>query len=451
MKQKLAIIAVFGVVLALVALVGLVRAMQSPDLDVVPRVEPAVVRTVMLESGEHVVTESFHGVIEPIVRLEMGFQVAGRVVSFCGGQTSLLEGTRVNEGEVIAKLDPVRYDRQVEAARARREEATSALASASASAVEATAAIAEANAVLMDARSELERLEQMASASVINNREVERSQLAVTQAEAGLSQARSLEARAEAERVRAERSIASAEAEIAMAQVSVDEAVLKAPRDAIVARVPVEVGEMVPAGATVMTLVDLDRVILKLGVSERRMPDIREGQAVKVRVYALREVESDGVDRGVGLKGRMFDGVVRVVPPIANAQRLFEVEVQIENKEELLKPGMIAEAVITTGERVAVAVPASAAFRSGDEVTAFFVEHGHDLEMGFGGLGVARVHVPATVAKEVRFRPRSIEGSLYLVDGLPGDLEELVVEGQSRLTDGQPVVVLEGAGADAPP
>ena len=438
MKQKLLIIAVFGVVLALVALVGLVRAMQSPDLDVVPRVEPTVVRTMVLEPTKHEVTDSFHGVIEPLVRLEMGFQVPGRVVSFCGQQTSLLEGTRVNAGEVIARLDPERYTRQIAAATARRDEAASALQAAAVSATEAETAITEAEAVLADARSELERLETLAESNVSNKREVERSQLLVTQAEARLESAKALASRADAERARAEAAIASAEAETQVAAVSLDDAVLKAPRDAIVARVGVEVGEMVPAGQAVMTLVDLDQVILRLGVSERRMPDIHEGQRVRVRVYALRP---DGVEAGV--RGRMFDGVVRVVPPIANEQRLFEVEVQVENGDELLKPGMIAEAVITTGEREAVAVPASAGFRTGDEVTAFFVEHGHDLEMGFGDLGVARVHVPATVAKEVRFTPRAVEGNLYLVDDLPGGLDELVVEGQSRLSDGEPVVVLE--------
>jgi RND family efflux transporter MFP subunit len=77
---------------------------------------PPVVRPIkMMEIGEAVsaLRREYPGRIAPAVEAELGFEVAGRIVSF-----PVSEGERVRKGQVLARLDPSDYEAQLAAARA---------------------------------------------------------------------------------------------------------------------------------------------------------------------------------------------------------------------------------------------------------------------------------------------------------------------------------------------
>ncbi len=94
----------------------------------VDRVEPApdvpIVRTMVVEPGPHRLEVEAHGTVEPPVESELRAQVDGEVVWV---SPSLSPGGFFEAGVVLARLDDTDYGHEVEAARAARDRAKSAV------------------------------------------------------------------------------------------------------------------------------------------------------------------------------------------------------------------------------------------------------------------------------------------------------------------------------------
>ena len=425
MKSKILILLVFAVVIGGAGLVGHIRAQQDGQPQKSLVIPPAPVRCVTLERRSYQVKESFYGIIEANATVDMAFQIAGRVTQL--GLTSdqpLMENQEVLEGDVIALLEPTRYEAAVEQTDAAVDEARAAMDA-------AQAGVDQAQVQFEDTQRELERFRSLALRNAANNREVEKAEVDLRIAKAQLDSAHAQLAAALAE-------YKSARAAHTMANVNLQDSVLKAPMDATVAAIPAEVGQMVPAGTTVATLVDTTLVKLVLGVVESRLPLLREGQHVVVDVRALR-AQSKLLSDSATLAGPR-SGTVTVVPPTADPQTgLFNVEVNLENKDRSLRPGMVGKATIVVMEKQAVAIPAGAAVRSGDRAWAYFVTNGLRTGLDMGALGSVAVDVPTTVAKRVWFNPIAFDKDYYLIEEPPSGLELLIIEGQTRLRDGQTV------------
>ena len=425
MKSKLVILLVFVAVIGGVGLVGHIRAQQESQTQEPSVVPPAPVRCVSLERRPYQVKESFYGIIEANAMVDMAFQIAGRVMQLGpSSKQPLTENQKVLKGDVIALLEPTRYEAAVEQTDAAVDEARAAMDA-------AQAGLAQAQVRLEDAQRELERFRSLALRNAANSREVEKAEVDLKIAQAQLDSSKAQLAAALAE-------YKSARAAHIMANVNLQDSVLKAPMDATVAAIPAEVGQMAPAGQTVVTLVDTTRVNLVLGVVESRLPLLRQGQQVMVEVRAL-HAQSKLLSDSTALAGPR-SGTVTVVPPAADSQTgLFNVEVELDNKDGSLRPGMVGKATIVVMEKQAVAIPAGAATRSGDRAWAFFVDKGLRTGLDLGALGSVAVDVPTTVAKRVWFDPIAFDKDYYLVEEPPQGLELLIVEGQTRLRDGQTV------------
>ena len=87
--------------------------------------------------------------------------------------------------------------------------------------------------------------------------------------------------------------------------------------------------EMAAPGQVVFTLMGLSRVLVELGVSERSVGRLREGQKAIVVVQSLQEEH---------IVGRVSHVAVSAFPD----SRLFKVEIKINNPNLELKPGMTA-------------------------------------------------------------------------------------------------------------
>ncbi len=437
MKARLLIILCFCGVLGVIGMVGYYRAMtQAGPLDTKAAVEPAVVRVANLTTESYPLTESFYGLIEANVRVDMAFQIVGRVMQL-GSQNNqaLVENQRVRKGQLLARLEPQRYEAMVQQAKAQEANAKAQMATASAE-------IASVNAELQDSKSELLRLQQLKYQNATTEREVERGEVRVKQAQAMLDAAK-------AKLMSAQASYQAARASAMSANVDLQDTVLRAPMDARVAAVPVELGQMVQPGQNIATLMDLSNVKLVIGVVERKVPLLREGQAVKVEVLALSSQASLLSDSES--LGRIRRGRVSLVPPMAReSSGLFNVEIELDNEDGLLMPGMIGKATILVTEQQGVAIPVTAAVRSGDRAWAFFVSPKYHAGLDLGTVGEAVVDVPATVAKKVWFDPIVFNNEHYIVTSVPDGADRLVIEGQNRLQDGQTVRVVEAIAGVSP-
>lgn len=437
MKSRLLIILVFVVMAGMIGVAGAIRVQHGDGLTLDPAIKPVAVRCELLEQRVYTVTETFYGLIEANARIDMAFQIAGRIAQIGHHKDEpVVENQRVREGDVIATLEPLRYEAAVEQAKASMDEAKAAMAS-------AQAVIDQARVRYEDAIREVDRYRRLKNRNAANEREIEKAEVEQKLAKAQLDSAQAQMASAHA-------SYQAARAASTMAGVNLQDTILRAPMDATVAAVPVEIGQMASPSQTVVTLVDLTKVKLTLGVVERKLPLLRQGQTVSVEVRALMS-QSKLLSDSKALS-RPRRGRVTIVPPAADPiTGLFDVEIELDNQDGLLRPGMVGKATVKVMEKKAIAIPATAAIRSGDRAWAFFMdERGYRTGLDLGDVGQVQVQVPTPVARRIWFEPVSFDKDYYLLSEAPQGLTLLIVEGQSRLTDGQTVRPVDAL-ASVPP
>jgi membrane fusion protein (multidrug efflux system) len=196
---------------------------------------------------------------------------------------------------------------------------------------------------------------------------------------------------------------------VGLADSQLKDAVIVATIDGIVAKKHIDAGEVVTSAqmmkaAPIATIVDMDRVKVLVGVTEKQTAKLRIGLEVEVRLDAYPD--------------RVFSGKVTNVAPIVNPMnRTTEVEVMLDNKDGIIKPGMFARvAIIVATHKNAVLLPQDAVIESESGRNVFVVE---------GGRAVRR-----------NVTTGFLDGTFYeVVSGLSGG-ESLVVVGQQRLKDG---------------
>ncbi len=142
----------------------------------------------------------------------------------------------------------------------------------------------------------------------------------------------------------AEAQVAQAEAAVAALQAQIDTMTLRSPIAGIVTSRSAHAGEAAIAGATLLTVANLDEVKLTVYIPEDELGRVYLGQEVGVQVDSY--------------PGRVFTGMVSYISQQAeftpkNVQTekervnmVFAVRVRLPNPEHLLKPGMPADAVI---------------------------------------------------------------------------------------------------------
>ena len=119
---------------------------------------------------------------------------------------------------------------------------------------------------------------------------------------------------------------------------------LSSPIDGLVTSRSAHEGEAAVAGATLLTVANLDEVTLRIYVPENKLGLVYLGQEAEVAVDSF--------------PGRVFTGTVSHIAQQAeftpkNVQTeeervnmVFAVKVRLPNREHLLKPGMPADAVL---------------------------------------------------------------------------------------------------------
>jgi HlyD family secretion protein len=164
---------------------------------------------------------------------------------------------------------------------------------------------------------------------------------------------------------RAEAAVVSAEVAVKQAQRALDQATLKAPFPATVARVGLRVGESASGSSTgagtndgVVVLADLSSFHIDVPVDELDVAQIAAGQSVRIALDALLDTE--------------LTGKVTNVEPLATrtdrGTNTYKVTVEIDSTATTLRSGMTATAQIVTQRKPAVVlVPRRAVQSDGGE------------------------------------------------------------------------------------
>jgi HlyD family secretion protein len=141
-----------------------------------------------------------------------------------------------------------------------------------------------------------------------------------------------------------------------------------APASGTIIDMEIEEGEIVTSGAvsytsgtTLMTIADLSAMQIKAGVNEVDIGKVRLGQDVKIDVDAY--------------PGVAFRGIITHVAPAARDEqgvKIFDVEIDITDSDERLRPNMTANIEIQGDHREGVlTIPIEAAFKKQGRYVAY--------------------------------------------------------------------------------
>ncbi|MDB5987591.1 MAG: efflux transporter periplasmic adaptor subunit [Nevskia sp.] len=121
-----------------------------------------------------------------------------------------------------------------------------------------------------------------------------------------------------------------AAAQLRLAQIALEDAVVRAPFDGVIAQRLAQPGEKVSQDSPILALVDLTKMELQASAPASEVPGIKVGQIARFRVD--------------GFGDRLFEGRVERINPITDAgSRSITVYLAVENPDSALKGGMFAQ------------------------------------------------------------------------------------------------------------
>ena len=301
-------------------------------------------------------------------------------------------GDRVNDGQLLAQLDARELQEEVKEAEAelRVSEAT----------------LKGKDAELLDLKRKFERTKRLSEKNFISQQELD------------TSESERISASAQVELARAQ--IIQNKAKLANAKLQLSEARLNAPFPGYIEKRLLDPGAMVKDGTPIVSLVDIDRVKVMIPVVEQNYPRIVVGQAATVSLDAY--------------PGRQFQGkVVRLTPVLSQETRTGEVEIEVDNPDGLLKPGMFARVEIDIKlRRDVLLVPEGALVKTPLGHGVYRVKRGKSKNPS--------AELVAVELGSSRDGEAEIRGALK-----PGD--RVVTLGGSLLKDGQRLTISEREGA----
>ena len=142
----------------------------------------------------------------------------------------------------------------------------------------------------------------------------------------------------------AEAQVAQAEAAVAALQRQIDKMTLFAPRNGMVTSRSAHAGEAAIAGATLLTIANLDEVKLTIYVPENDLGRVYLGQVVEVQVDSYPDRVFSGTVSYMSQEAEFTPKNVQTEEERVNM--VFAVKVRLPNPDHRLKPGMPADALL---------------------------------------------------------------------------------------------------------
>jgi len=377
-------------VIALIGLTAFFALGKNTDQTSAP--SPRAVETITVQAQNTRPGGGLAGIVMPARQAKLGFQVGGRLQ----GQL-LAEGTAVEEGAVLASLDPADYQVQAGAADAASETARAGI-------EQAAALLDQADAAYRKAQLDYSRMKSLYEANTISRAQFDDAGTQLSLAAAKYRQAQSAYFEGQGGSVS---DYQRAQAQASLSRLQLSHTNLQAPFKGTILKKAGESGEMVSAGAPVYVIGDLDQIKVEVTLAAAALKDWQAGDPVDV-------ISPD-------LPGQSWTGAVSQVNPAVDTQTgTFLMEVKVDNPGHALKPGMVARVVSSRQTGAALWIPVGALVKRSSDITVFVVRDDKSY--------VRNITTGETAGNLIE-----------VVDGLdPG--EELVIRGALYLHDGDPVL-----------
>jgi RND family efflux transporter MFP subunit len=359
---------------------GVLTPAISVELGTISELYPSQVLSELSASG-YVVAER---------KAAVASKITGRLV-----ELSVEEGSRVKEGQVIARLE----NRDVLAARDQAE----------AHLRLSKANLESAKAQLEEATKTYRRYKQLAEGGYLARAEYDTAEAAYQRAEAGVAAA--------------EASVKVSEAALEAAKVALDYTLIRAPFDAVVLTKDADVGDIItPLGAAsnakaaVVTIADMNSLQVEADVSETNLNMVKVGQPCEIQLDAL--------------PGSRFRGLVHMIVPTADRTKAtVMVKVRFVDRDSRILPEMRAKVSFLSRpvqegeEKPRTVVNPSAIVTNGGKNAVFVVEEDRVKE------------TPVTLGA-------SLGDMVEVLGGVePG--ERIVLKPPKRLKEGSRIKIME--------
>jgi len=279
--------------------------------------------TVAVERGKVVARLMAAGSLSPLVTVQVGSQVSGRIKNLYVDFNAV-----VTKGQLIAKIDPQIFEAAVEQARANL--------------MLAEANLAKARVQAADAKRQSSRAATLASRKLVAPAEEETSRASAEAAEAQVNAAMA--------------ALAQARASLNQARINLAYTTIISPIDGVVISRNVDVGQTVAASLQAPTLFtiaeDLAKMQVHANVAESDVGRIKEKMPITFTVDAYPREHFKGVIRQIRNSPQTVQNVVT-----------YDVVIDVDNPELKLKPGMTANVTFVYAETGQVLRVPNAALR----------------------------------------------------------------------------------------
>ncbi|MGX9147437.1 efflux RND transporter periplasmic adaptor subunit [Mesorhizobium sp. 128a] len=269
------------------------------------------------------VAVSATGTLQPLTQVDISSELSGIIRS-----VSAEENQQVKKGDVLATLDTVKLEVQIERAEA--------------SAKAAAAAVETAKVTLQENESALTRAAALTKRGMATDQSLEAATATRDRARAALDSAQA--------------NLAIAEADLKAQQTDLAKSTIYAPIDGIVLTRSVDPGQTVASSlqAPVLFIIaaDLRNMELVAAVDEADIGAVKSGQHARFTVDAFPERPFDAEIRDISYASVTTDGVVT-----------YNARLEVDNNEVLLRPGMTATVSVVTRQAKSVLTVPSTAFR----------------------------------------------------------------------------------------
>jgi HlyD family secretion protein len=301
-------------------------------------------RTMPVTRGDLLSTISATGTVEPEEVVDIGAQVAGRIVAFGkdrDGKT-VDYGSRVEAGTVLAKIDDSLYAADVSSAKA-------AVAQAKANLKRAEADLGQLKAKLFQADRDWMRAQKLGPSDALSQSDYDASKSAyeVAKANVNVGQAAIIQAR---------EAVAQAGATLRRNSQNLDYCTIRSPVRGVVVDRRVNIGQTVVASLNAPSLFllakDLKRLQVWAAVNEADIGNIHPGQPVNFTVDAYPGITFKGEVSKVRLNATMTQNVVT-----------YTVEISTDNSDGKLIPYLTANLRFLVAEKKNVLLVPNAALR----------------------------------------------------------------------------------------
>ncbi len=356
MKNWKRIALILGGALILVAIAGF-SLLQSRK-----GVVPVQTAKVVKEDLTSVVTAS--GEIKPKVYVNIGANAFGKITHLY-----VKEGDRVKQGQMLATIENVQPEADVNATKAAVNSAQTDYVAAQAAVNTGVAELHQAEAEYERAQLDYNRNKSLYDQQLIAKSDYDTKKAAFDTAAAQLNQAKAKLAQARAQQDSANMHIKQNAANLTRVTDVLSKTEYVAPFDGVITNLPVREGETVvigiqnAPGSTLMTIADTSVITAEVMVDETDIVNVKLGQPSEVTIDAFPKRRFKGEVTQIGDNAVIRSTGVSTAQSTSSSQEAkdFKVVVTLENPPDNLLPGLSTTARITTATRAGVlAIPIQA-------------------------------------------------------------------------------------------